>query len=297
MATTFNDKIFAQTAFQQLTAMLTPFSIFARDISPTAAQKGDTVIVPLFGNATTTTFSQSTTVYEQSGGVVSAITVTLDKRDITPVDLTAQQLAESSAAGRFDAFAEQMARAHAERMLSHLFAAITTGSFGTAAVSTAIANYDRDVLPLIRKAHVNAGVRGPKALVINPDVEANFLSDSNLTLALNKGDVSAMRDGELGRLYGYDIYSAPELGANAISLVGFATGRNAMAIAFRGLGDFLPPEEYAAIETLTDDESGLAMLYTRHWSRASGRWFLNMHSLFGFANAITNELKLLTRTD
>ena len=298
MATLFNDKVYAQEVFQQLTPFLSPFKAFANDISPTAKQKGDSVIVPLFGNTVTTTFSQSATAYEQTGGTITAITVSLDKRDITPVSLTAQQLAESSAGGNMSAWAAQQASSHGERMLSHLFAGITTGSFGTAAVTTAIANYDRDVFPLIRKAHINAGVRGQKTLFINPDVEANFLGDDKITLALNKGDGGAtMREGDLGKLYGYDISCAPELGYNSISLVGFATGKNAMAVAFRGLGDVLPQEEYAAMEVLTDDESGFQMLYTRHWSRASGTWHMNMHSLFGFANAVTNELKLLVRAD
>lgn len=297
MATVFNDKLFAQEILQQLTPLLTPINIFTADFSPTPKEKGDAVIVPLFGNTTTTTFSQSTTVWEQSGGTVSAVTVTLDKQDITPVDLTAQQLAESSAASRFDAFAKQMASSHAERVLGTLFAGITTGSFGTAAVATSIANYDRDVLPLIRKTMVNRGVRGRQSLVVNPDVEANFLSDDKLTLALNRGDASTMREGDLGRLYGFDVLSAPELGVNSVSLVGFATGQNAMAVAFRGLGSFLPMEEYAAVETVTDPDSGIAMTYTRHWSRAQGKWFINMHTLFGFANAVTLDMALLTRAD
>ena len=297
MATVFNDKIFAQEIFQQVTDKLTPFSVFARDISPAPAQKGDAVIVPLFGNTTTTTFTQSTTVWEQTGGSVSAVTVNMNLQDITPIDLTARQLAESSAAGRFDAWAYQAGKSHAERMLSHLFAGITTGAFGTAAVSTSIANYDRDVLPLIRKAQINDGVRGPQALVINPDVEAEFLGDDKLTLALNKGDVSAMRDGDLGRLYGFDVICAPELGANGVSLVGFATGRNAMAVAFRGLGVELPDEEYQAIETMTDPETGFSMLYTRHWSKAQGKYFINVSSLMGFANAVTKEMNLLAQTD
>lgn len=296
MSTVFNDKVFAQEIFQQLTPLLTPFNIFANDISPSSAQTGDTVIVPLFGNTTTTTFTQSTTVYEQTGGSTSAITVSLNLDDITPVDLTARQLAESGHAGKFDAWAAQMASSHAARMLSHLFSAITTGSFGTA-VTTLIANYDRDVLPLIKQKHVQAGVRGPKAMVINTDVEANFLGDSNLTLALNRGNSNTMTEGELGKLYGYDIYSSNELGSNSVSLVGFATGKNAMAVAFRQLGDFLPDEEYAAKEVLVDNESGFSAIYTRHWSRAQGKWFINLRSLMGFANAVTNELKLLLRAD
>jgi hypothetical protein len=212
MATLFNDKIFAQEIFQQLTPLLTPFDIFAKNVSPSSAQKGDAVIVPLFGNTTTTTFTQSTTVYEQTGGSTSAVTVNMNLDDITPVDLTARQLAESGHASNFDAFASQMASSHAERMLSHLFSAITTGSFGTA-VTTAIANYDRDVLPLIKQAHVQAGVRGEKALVINTDVESQFLSDNNLTLNLNRGNANTMTEGDLGRLYGYDTY------CSAMSLV------------------------------------------------------------------------------
>lgn len=297
MATLFNDKIFANDVFQQLVAFLSPFSAFARDVSPAPAKKGDAVVVPLFGNTTTTTFTQSTTVWEQTGGSVSAITVNLNLQDITPVDLTARQLAESTAGNNFGAFAYQMAQSHAERMLSHVFSAITTGSFGTAAVSTAIANYDRDVLPIIRKAQINNGVRGPKTLFINPDVEAEFLGDDKLTLALNRGRPDVMDDGDLGNLFGYKLQCAPELGYNSISLVGFATGMNAMAIAFRSLDMEIPDEDYAAKEVLTDDDSGFSMLYTRHWSRAQGKWFMNMHSLFGFANAVTKELSLMVRTD
>lgn len=298
MSTLFNDKLFAQEVFQQIVPMLTPINIFTKDVSPTAAQKGDAVIVPLFGNTTTTTFTQSTTVWEQSGGTVSAITVNLNYQDITPVDLTARQLAESSASSNMDAFAYQMASSHAERILNTIFAGITTGSFGTALVSTAIANYDRDVLPLIRKGMINRGRQlGRKSIVINPDVEANFLSDDKLTLALNRGNASTMTEGELGKLYGYDIYSAPELGVNGVSLVGFACGQNAMAVAFRGFDSILPSEEYAAVEQLVDDQSGISMLYTRHWSRAQGKWFLNIHSLFGYANAVTLDMGLLVRTD
>jgi len=298
MATLFNDKLFAQDVFQQLVPMLTPINIFTSDVSPTSAQKGDAVIVPLFGNTTTTTFTQSTTVWEQSGGTVSAITVSLNYQDITPVDLTARQLAESSASSNFSAFAYQMASSHAERILGTIFGGITTGSFGTALVTTTIANYDRDVLPLIRKAMINRGRQsGRKTIVVNPDVEATFLSDDKLTLALNRGNPNTMTEGELGRLYGYDIRVAPELGVNGISLVGFAAGQNAMAIAFRQLGDYLPDEEYAAKEVLVDNESGIAMLYTRHWSRPQGKWFMNMHSLFGYANAVTLDLGLLVRAD
>ena len=114
MATLFNDKLFGQRAFQQLTEILTPLNAFATDISSEVRGQGDAVIVPLFGNVTTTTFTQASDVYEQTGGLITAITVNLNKRKITPMDLTLQQLAESSNAGRFDQFADQLGRSMAQ---------------------------------------------------------------------------------------------------------------------------------------------------------------------------------------
>jgi len=72
MATIFNDTIFAQTAFQQLVELLLPLRAFSTDISSDVTTEGSAVVVPLFGNATTTTFTQSSTVMEQEGGLITA---------------------------------------------------------------------------------------------------------------------------------------------------------------------------------------------------------------------------------
>ena len=68
MATVFNDTLFAQTAFQQLVDLLLPLRAFSTDISSDVKSEGSAVVVPLFGNATTTTFTQGATVMEQTGG-------------------------------------------------------------------------------------------------------------------------------------------------------------------------------------------------------------------------------------
>ena len=78
MATTYNDKIYGQKVLQQLNSLLLPIRAFTTDISDELKGPGDAVVVPLYGNTTTTTFTQSTTVMEQTGGTLSAITVTLD---------------------------------------------------------------------------------------------------------------------------------------------------------------------------------------------------------------------------
>ena len=294
MATLFNDKLFGQRAFQQLTEILMPINAFATDLSSEVRGEGDAVVVPLFGNATTTTFAQSTTAYEQTGGTITAITVNLDKRRITPMDLTLQQLAESSNAARFDQWAVQLGASMAQTVLTDIWSIITPTNFGSAVITTASANYRMAQITAARQALLSAGVRGPKAFVGNLNIEAGLLSDTNLVLALNRGDNTTITEGNLGRILGLDVYSTDVLPSNSVSLTGFTCGRDAIAVAMRNLGDYLPNEEYAAVEQFVDAESGISALYTRHWSRAQGRWFMNLHCLYGYTTAVTNALKVFT---
>jgi hypothetical protein len=292
--TTFNDTLFGQTAFDQLVDILLPLNVFSTDLSSEVASPGSAVVVPLFGNVTSTSFVQGASAYEGTGGTISAITVTVDKRYITPIDVTPQQLADSSNASRLDMFAGQLANATANKLLQDVFSVLTTTNFGAAILTTASSSYARAQLITARQKMLQAGVRGAKSLVINTDVEAALLGDDRITLALNRGDNMAIKEGMLGRLLGFDIYSSDVLPTNSISLIGFCAGKEGIAVAMRNLGNYLPSEEYAAFEQYVDPDSGISMLYTRHWNRAAGKWFINTHVLFGYSAAVTGAVKLFT---
>lgn len=292
--TTFNDTLFGQTVFQQLVDILLPLNIWSTDLSSEVVAPGSAVVVPLFGNVTSTSFVQGASAYEGTGGTISAITVTMDKRYITPVDLTPQQIADSSNARRLDAFGMQLAQATANKLLQDVFSVLTTTNFGAAVLTTASANYSRTQLIEARKQLAAAGVRGSKAFVGNLAVEAALLGDTNLVLALNRGDSNAIKDGTLGKLFGLDIYGTDVLPTNSISLIGFCAGQEGVAVAMRNLGNYLPQEEYSAFEQYVDSDSGISMLYTRHWNRAAGKWFINTHVLFGYSAAVTGAVKLFT---
>jgi hypothetical protein len=294
MATVFNDTIFAQTAFQQLVEILTPIRAFATDISSDVNTQGSAVVVPLFGNATTTTFTQSTTVMEQTGGLLSAITVTLDKRKITPISLTHQQLAESSNAGRWDKWAYQLGKSMGTTVLADIWSLLTTSNFGSAIITTASANYTKAQLIEARKVLKQAGARGEYSFVGNMVIEGALLGDTNLVNYFNRGDASAIKEGDLGRLFGMNVYASDIIPANSASIVGFACGQDGIAFASRALGQYLPNADFEAIEEMTDPDSGLTALYTRHYSRASGTYFANMHMLYGYSVAVTNALKVFT---
>jgi hypothetical protein len=271
-----------------------PLNIFSTDISSDVTAPGSAVVVPLFGNVTATSFVQGASAYEGTGGTISAITVTVDKRYVTPIDITPQQLADSSNARKFEQFGGQLANATANQVLQSVFSLITTTNFGAAILTTASSSYARAQLITARQKLLQAGVRGRKSFVVNTDVEAAMLGDDKLTLALNRGDSMAIKEGQLGHLLGMDIYSSDVLPTNSISLIGFCGGAEGIAVAMRNLGNYLPQEEYAAFEQYIDSDTGISMLYTRHWNRAAGKWFINTHVLFGHAVAVTNALKVFT---
>jgi hypothetical protein len=62
----------------------------------------------------------------------------------------------------------------------------------------------------------------------------------------------------------------------------------------RNLGDYLPAGDYEAVEQFVDNETGISALYTRHWSRAQGKYFINLHCLYGYSTAVTGALKVFT---
>lgn len=294
MATVFNDTLFAQTAFQQLVDLLLPLRAFSTDISSDVKSEGSAVVVPLFGNATTTTFTQSDTVMEQTGGTISAVTVTLNKRKITPIDLTHQQLAESSNAGRWDKWAYQLGKSMGVTVLQDIMSLITTTNFGAAIITTASANYTKTQLIEARRQLRAAGAKGEYSFIGNTVIEGGLLGDTNLVNYFNRGDTQAIKEGVLGKLFGMNVYGSDIIPGNSVSLTGFACGQDAIAFASRSLGQYLPQEDYIAIEEMVDEESGLSALYTRHFSRASGKYFANMHMLYGYSTAVTGALKVFT---
>lgn len=291
MATVFNDILFGQTVLQQLTDSLTPLNAFSTDISSDVKSPGATVVVPLYGNLTATTYTQAASVMEGTGGTASAVTVSLSQRKIVSVDLTSGQLMESNAAANYSRWGTQLASGLATLVLQDIWSCIVTTSFGEPVVTTASASFGRSALIAARAALVKEATKGSKSCVINTGMEASLLGVDAFVLALNRGGNNTIENGTLGRLFGMDIYVSDVIPTNSISLTGFCCGSDGIAFASRSIGDFIPTGDYEAVETLTDPETGLSFLYTRHWSRAAAKYFINLQCLYGYSAAVTRALK------
>lgn len=287
MATIFNDRLFATTAFQQVVDSLTPLNAFSTDISPLASRPGTSISVPLFGAATATTFTQAADVMENTGGTITAVTVNMTARKIVPIDITTAQLADSANAGNYDAFAYQMGSALSTMIWSDILSVFTVSAFG-APTTTASANFKLDAITAVRVA-LN-GKKCPKmgrSLILDDACEAGLFADTNVVLATNRGNGGTINEGDIGSLLGFTVYTPTSFPLNAISLIGVGVSKGAAAVAFRSLDGILPQEEYVAYEVLTDSATGLSALYTRHFNRSSAKFFCNMQALYGYAAAVT----------
>jgi hypothetical protein len=148
------------------------------------------VYVPRVDAITSTTFSYSSNSgypYEQSGGTVNTITVTLDQNFIAPLDLTDQQVANSSAT-KFPNFARQQGGSLGKMMLQRIWSLLTTVNFGLSVAGLSIASFSRQSTVTILTTMSKRDVDTSKlSLITNMDVRNSLLQDSTIYQQYSSG--------------------------------------------------------------------------------------------------------------
>ena len=293
----FDDKIFSMEILNQVRKKVAPLSAFARNFSSEAVKVGNAIAVPLVAAATATTFSQtdnSNNPYEQSGGTVSAITVTLDENHIVPVDITDLQALNQSPA-QAEIYAAQAASALVNRVFARITSLVTSTNFGAIVTTLAAASW---TVTQIRKMKLTLDQRDANAdgrsLFIPVEIEEVLLADSAIAATYAYGNSSAIQDGRVGRLYGMNVYALNQIPLNGISLVAWAQHQDAIAVAMR----MKRPQDtsmLSAYEELTDPSSGFSFSYRRHYNPGSGKYHINLEALFGMTAALTLNLALATK--
>lgn len=292
----FNDKIFAQQILQQVTKKIPPLMKFARNFSSETGRVGDAIAVPLIGACSATTFSQSDNSgnpYEQSGGQADAVTVTLDKQHIVPVDITDLQAVSQSPA-QADLYAVQAGNALANRVFQVIASLVTSVNFGAIVTTLAAASWGTTQARLVKKTLDQRDVSPDnRSLFIPTDVMDAFLGDGLLNAAYAYGS-AVLPEGRIPRLLGMDVVDLNNIPLNGISLLGWAQHPDAIAVAMRAL----PPQDtsmLSAYEVLSEPQSGFTFNYRRHYNPGSGKQHINLEALFGMTKGVTLALALFTK--
>jgi len=294
----FNDGIFAQEALQAFTANAPWLGLFSHSYNDESAKVGSAVYVPRVDALVATTFNytdNSGFPYEQTGGTVNTITVTLDQQFIVPIDISDLQAANSSAA-KVVSFARQQGKAMAKAMWQRIATLFTTVNFGLAVQNISIANYGYTAGVSIRTALAKRDVPIDSVnLIINEDVQNSFLNDSivyqNQVFGVN---ANVAMSGIVPKVAGMPVYETNVMPTNGISLVGIAAHPDSIALACRYL-EPIAGGAYLDARRVVDESSGIVMGYRRHYSPGRGKMFVNFEGLFGFAVGLSLGLGILTR--
>lgn len=285
----FNDAIYSQQVLDAFLEFITPVKAFARDFSPKAAEIGSAVYVPRMDGVTATTGSG----YENTGGTINVITVNLNKRYVSTVDITDIQAANSSPS-KVENFARQQANAIAQVVLQDIWSLLLTTNYGVAVVTTAAANWTKTQLRALRKALNEAKApKSNRALIIDTDIEDALLGDSTISTLLAYTSPESLKTGELPPLLGFNVFATNILPLNSISLMGVGLHPDAIAVAMRYLQP-QAPEEYLAAMPVTDGDSGLTLGYRRHFNPGTGIHYASFECLYGYAIGLSTGAKLIT---
>ena len=289
--TNLNDEIFANSALEGFTTKLASFARFSRNFSPDGSRRGDTVLVPLIGTLTATTFGGS---YAISGGTQTVVTVSLNRHKVVHLgqdDLTYHASSKAS----LESFGFQQGKALATAIMSDVLTLCTTANFTsvTAVASTAMAEAQ---LRAVRLALNVADASEDRSMLIDCTPYDALLGVTNFVNAHNFYDSTVSREGKIMRAYGFDFVELNNLFGSVNSVMAFAAAPSAVAIAMR----YLAPQEgnkYATAAQLTDPETGLTLGLRKHYDENTGTAYVNLEALYGYSVGISNGGRIVKRTD
>lgn len=277
----FIPQIWANTALEILRNKVVLAKLVTRDSDVAAFQVGDTLNIPYPGSMVANDKALNTSV-------------TLQTPSSTTTSLTLNKHKEASfiLEDRFAATANQdvIARyldaatiAIAEQVETDLFAAASTftntvGTYGTDLSASTI----RSARKLLND---NKAPQEGRALIVSDKDEIALLGDTNLQNYFAWSQTQALKEGSIGRLYGFDVYQSqlvPATGSAPVNTKNVAFAPGAILLAMRSLPE-VPAGTGALSAVANDPVSGLAVRVTRAFNPVNLATQITVDVLYGIA--------------
>lgn len=289
----FIPQIWANTALEILRNKVVLAKLVTRDSDIAAFQVGDTLNIPYPGVFVANDKAANTPVTFQVP-TATTTTVTLNKHKETTflVEDAARALANQDIMARY---MEAAVIPLAEAIESDLFTVAasftnTVGVYGTDLAAGAIRS--------ARKAQTDLKVpEGNRSMVLSTKDEIALLADSTLATYFAYSQQQAVKEGSIGRLYGYDLYSSqlvPVAAATPLQTKNIAFDSGAMILAMRGLPD-APAGSGAQTSVVNDPVSGLSLRVTIAYNAANLGVQVTTDVLYGVAK-LREEKGLLVKS-
>lgn len=278
--TDLKDVRISQNALLPWMETLLPLSAFSTNFSPDAADKLDTVKVPVIG-APSASSDYAGDYTANADSESSSVAVTLDRHKYKTVHLTAKEAATTSIP-LLEKLVTTAAQQLAIDVMSDIFTSITAANFGTPAIP-AISAEDFGYKTIIKIREACAAAKMPqdsRALVLDNSYFSALLADdivakSFITPLAQQGVVEA----KVNRIAGFNVFETGCVPDNGENLVGFAAHPSSLAIAMRYL---TPIANYDEAGAVTDPVTGLTFGYLRYTDTKSNKVYITLEALYGF---------------
>lgn len=278
--TDLKDVRISQNALLPWMETLLPLSAFSTNFSPDAADKLDTVKVPVIG-APSASSDYAGDYTANADSAASSVAVTLDRHKYKTVHLTAKEAATTSIP-LLEKLVTTAAQQLAIDVMSDIFTSITAANFGSPAIP-AIAAEDFGYKTIIKIREACAAAKMPqdsRALVLDNSYFSALLADdivakSFITPLAQQGVVEA----KVNRIAGFNVFETGCVPDNGENLVGFAAHPSSLAIAMRYL---TPIANYDEAGAVTDPVTGLTFGYLRYTDTKSNKVYITLEALYGF---------------
>ena len=278
--TDLKDVRISQNALLPWMETLLPLSAFSTNFSPDAADKLDTVKVPVIG-APSASSDYAGDYTANADSEASSVAVTLDRHKYKTVHLTAKEAATTSIP-LLEKLVTTAAQQLAIDVMSDIFTSITAANFGTPAIPAISAeDFGYKTIIKIREACAAAKMsQDSRALVLDNSYFSALLADdivakSFITPLAQQGVVEA----KVNRIAGFNVFETGCVPDNGENLVGFAAHPSSLAIAMRYL---TPIANYDEAGAVTDPVTGLTFGYLRYTDTKSNKVYITLEALYGF---------------
>ena len=318
MSNTWNGMTYtniAREGFSAFNQALAPLGVFSTDFSAEAVKQGTAVqtrIVPVSDAAVDMSdagnLSGSTAYDREDANIIkdiatTAVTVTLNQAPASGFvleDHTADTLSQGVWEDTARRLVRQKAYAVANFCVKACINSVVAGTYtNTAAFTGLAATFDMDDVVDAGEACKQLGwdASTPTYMVLDTAYSAALKKD-NAIQDLSASGIGVVKDGLLTKLDMFNVLEVPVLRNCATHYDASAYGRgfvckpSAMAVAMRPIKS-QAPDKLEWYEIMTDEKSGVSLVYRAHYSARYGNMYHVFETFFGLASAQVEALSLI----
>ena len=220
----------------------------------------DKISVPYFPLETVASKDFNGT-YTFEGSTTDSREVTINKRKYQPLAFTSAELARQPRLSP-EMIGQMKGQKLAEDILADILSVVTAANYGSAIFTGATSAFDSDdVIDIKTALDVAKWPKSGRALILDSAYEGVLLKDNDIKSAYAVGTSSAVQQGILPQIAGFDIRGTNLIPANGENLKGMAIFPSAIIVGFSPIAPNMSNVEY---QVVTDPETGLTLEY-RKW--------------------------------